>query len=86
MNRRGAGFTLIEVLVAIGIAAIGLAAINMIGMFGAMLAPALWGYARDRTGSFDLGLTVLPFTLIIAALIVIALRFVVGRRGEPAKI
>jgi ACS family tartrate transporter-like MFS transporter len=59
-------------------AAVGVAAINGIGMVGSFAAPFVWGVLRDRTGGFEAGLRCLPILLLLAAAIVLALRF--GRR------
>ncbi len=55
-------------------AATGVAAINAVGQLGSFLMPALWGIAKDQTGSFHLGLTALPFAYLTAAAIVLGLR------------
>lgn len=55
-------------------AAIGIAAINGIGMIGSFLAPFVWGMLRDGTGGYDVGLRCLPFLLAAAAAIVLSLR------------
>ena len=61
--------------------AVGSAAINTIGQVGSFVAPYLWGIARDRTGDFQLGLTVLPIPMLVAAGLVMVLR-----RGRPRPI
>ncbi len=61
-------------------AAVGVAAINGIGMIGSFSAPFIWGVLKDRTGDFDAGLRCLPILLLLAAAIVLALRF----RRRPA--
>jgi ACS family tartrate transporter-like MFS transporter len=60
-------------------AATGVAAINAIGQLGSFIMPALWGIAKDQTGSFHAGLTALPFAYLLAAAIVLAMRQ--ARRG-----
>jgi ACS family tartrate transporter-like MFS transporter len=55
-------------------AAVGVATINAVGQFGSFVMPALWGVAKDATGSFHAGLTALPFAYLIAAAIVLGLR------------
>jgi len=55
-------------------AAVSIAAINSIGQLGSFVSPYLWGIAKDRTGSFHLGLMVLPFPFLIAACIVYLVR------------
>jgi ACS family tartrate transporter-like MFS transporter len=56
-------------------AAVGVAAINGIGMLGSFSAPFVWGVLKDRTGDFEAGLRCLPVLLLMAAGIVLALRF-----------
>lgn len=55
-------------------AAVGLAAINSIGQVGSFLAPTIWGLLRDGTGSYDLGLKLLPAPFLLAALIIMLMR------------
>jgi len=54
--------------------AVSFAALNTIGQVGAFIGPWLWGLAADRTGSFQLGLDVVPFVLAAAVAIVMAMR------------
>ena len=54
--------------------AVSFAALNTIGQVGAFVGPWLWGVAADRTGSFQLGLAVVPFVLAAAVAIVMAMR------------
>jgi ACS family tartrate transporter-like MFS transporter len=56
-------------------AAVGIAAINAIGMIGSFAAPFLWGVLKDQTGNFDIGLRSLPILLLLAAAVVLVLRF-----------
>jgi ACS family tartrate transporter-like MFS transporter len=63
-------------------AAIGVAAINGIGMMGSFLAPLAWGMLKDSTGDFQTGLRCLPALLLVAAGIILALRL---RRGASAR-
>jgi ACS family tartrate transporter-like MFS transporter len=56
-------------------AAVGVAAINGIGMMGSFSAPFVWGVLKDRTGDFDAGLRCLPVLLLLSAGIVLTLRF-----------
>jgi ACS family tartrate transporter-like MFS transporter len=51
-----------------------LATINSLGQLGSFVFPALWGLAKDQTGSFHLGLTLLPIPFLLAAAIVILAR------------
>lgn len=55
-------------------AALGLAAINCVGQTGSFFLPWAWGVARDRTGSFQAGLTALPVAFLIAAGLVLYLK------------
>ena len=45
---------------------IGFATLNSIAGVGAFVAPILFGMARDATGSYDLGLSLLPLSPLIA--------------------
>ena len=62
-------------------AAMGLAAINCVGQSGSFFLPWAWGVARDRTGSFQAGLTALPVAFLIAAGLVLYLK---GRASRVA--
>lgn len=44
--------------------AVAFAAINTIAEVGNFLGPFLWGFAADRTGSFQLGLSAIPLILL----------------------
>jgi ACS family tartrate transporter-like MFS transporter len=55
--------------------AVGVAAINSIGQLGSFISPYLWGIAKDATGGFRLGISLLPIGYTLAALTV----FWVGR-------
>jgi MFS transporter, ACS family, tartrate transporter len=57
-----------------GSRAVGLAAINTLAQVGNFLGPVLWGLAAHRTGDFRLGLGVIPFVLLTATGIVLAMR------------
>jgi len=61
-------------------AAASIAAINSLGQLGSALFPALWGLAKDATGGFHLGVTLLPLPFLLAAGIVVT----VWRRGGRA--
>ena len=60
--------------------AVGFAAANTIGQVGSFLGPLLWGIAADRTGSFQLGLAVLPVITFAAVAIVLLRRRSVRKR------
>jgi ACS family tartrate transporter-like MFS transporter len=55
-------------------AAVTVAAINGLGQLGSFLFPWLWGLAKDSTGGFHLGLSLLPVAYLASAAIVIGLR------------
>jgi ACS family tartrate transporter-like MFS transporter len=55
-------------------AAVTVAAINGLGQVGSFLFPWLWGLAKDSTGGFHLGLSLLPVAFLIAAAVVMGLR------------
>jgi ACS family tartrate transporter-like MFS transporter len=57
-------------------AAVGVAAINSLGQLGSFVLPALWGVAKDATGTFHLGLAIAAVNFVLAATIALAL----GRR------
>jgi len=54
--------------------AVTVAAINSLGQVGSFLFPWLWGLAKDGTGGFHLGLTLLPAAFLAAAAVVMGLR------------
>jgi len=64
-------------------AAVAVAAINSVGQVGSFAFPALWGVARDATGSYHAGLTALPVAFLAATAIVLLLRRR-ARRLTPA--
>ena len=49
--------------------AVGIAAVNTFGQFGSFLSTSAFGYAKDTTGSYDAGLTVIAACVVIGALI-----------------
>jgi MFS transporter, ACS family, tartrate transporter len=55
-------------------AAVGLAAIGSIGIFGGFAGPYLWGLARQHTGTFVLGHLCVGASLLLAGVLVIKLR------------
>ncbi len=61
-------------------AAASFAAINSIGQIGSFLSPVAWGLAKDITGSFQAGLSVMPVPFLLAAGIVLTLRHHRARR------
>jgi ACS family tartrate transporter-like MFS transporter len=54
--------------------AVSIAAINAVGQLGSFVSPILWGMAKDATGSFHLGLSLLPLGYLLAAVLVLWLR------------
>ena len=54
--------------------AVGVAAINSVGQLGSFISPYLWGIAKDATGGFRLGISLLPIGYTLAALIVLWVR------------
>jgi ACS family tartrate transporter-like MFS transporter len=65
-----------------GSMAISVAAINSLGQLGSFVSPILWGMARDATGSFHLGISLLPIGYILAALLVLGLGLQAKARRE----
>lgn len=55
-------------------AAVGLAAIGSMGIFGGFVGPYLWGLARQHTGNFALGHVCVGICLLLAAALIIRLR------------
>jgi ACS family tartrate transporter-like MFS transporter len=53
--------------------AVSVAAMNSVGQLGSFVSPFLWGVARDATGSYHLGITLLPLGYTVTALIVLGL-------------
>jgi MFS transporter, ACS family, tartrate transporter len=62
-------------------AAASFAAINCIGQLGSAVAPYLWGLAKDATGHYQLGLTLLPIPFALGAAILLYLRVRDPRRA-----
>jgi MFS transporter, ACS family, tartrate transporter len=60
-------------------AAVGLAAIGSLGMFGGFVGPYTWGRARDFTGSFRAGLIALSLVYVATAAFMMVLRV----RNQP---
>jgi MFS transporter, ACS family, tartrate transporter len=61
--------------------AVAFAAINTISQVGNFMGPVLWGYAADRTGSFQSALTIIPFVLLVPLGLIMAMR-----RASPGSI
>ena len=54
--------------------AVGFAAMNTIAQVGNFLGPTLWGYAADRTGSFQFALNAIPFILLAPLGLILLMR------------
>jgi MFS transporter, ACS family, tartrate transporter len=63
-------------------AAAGLATINMIGILGGLVFPAIMGPLRDRTGGYQAGIGVLACTMLASAGVVFLLRSMNRKRLE----
>ena len=61
--------------------AVAMAAINTVAQLGAFAVPPLWGISKDATGSYDFGLSLVPFAFLTAAAIGLHLRRQVRARG-----
>ena len=68
-----------------GDAAVGLAAIGSIGLFGGFVGPYLWGLARQNTGSFAVGHLCVGTGLLLAAALVLRLPAESRRQFSPAR-
>ena len=66
-------------------AAVGVAAIGSIGMIGSFVGPYAWGVTKDLTGDYQVGLLSLTLTHLVAAMIVLGVRYVArsNRAGSP---
>jgi ACS family tartrate transporter-like MFS transporter len=64
-------------------AALGVAAINSLAQFGSFVLPALWGAAKDATGTYHAGLAVLAANYAVAGAIILVLQ-ARSRRAAPA--
>lgn len=54
--------------------AVGIAAVNTFGQFGSFISTSAFGYAKDATGSYDLGLAVIAACVLIGAAILNRIR------------
>jgi MFS transporter, ACS family, tartrate transporter len=61
--------------------AVTVAAINGLGQVGSFVFPWLWGLAKDRTGGYHAGMSLLPVAFLAAAAIMLGLR---QARRSPA--
>jgi ACS family tartrate transporter-like MFS transporter len=64
--------------------AVSIAAANGLGQLGSFVFPWLWGVLKDATGSYSLGLRLLPLPFALAGLIMLALRQARRRRVAAA--
>jgi hypothetical protein len=64
--------------------AVTFAAVNGVGQLGSFLFPWLWGVAKDATGSYQLGLTLLPLAFATSGLIMLGLQMARRRRVAAA--
>src|SRR5205823_4042869 len=55
-------------------AAAGIALVNSVGNLGGFAGPYLVGLIKQRTGSFENGLLLLSFSLMVAAILALSLR------------
>lgn len=55
--------------------AVSVAAMNSIGQLGSFVSPYLWGIAKDATGSYHLGISLLPVGYTLAGLLVLWLGY-----------
>jgi ACS family tartrate transporter-like MFS transporter len=55
-------------------AGVAVAAMNTLSQLGAFVAPWLWGVSKDRTGSYHLGLMLVPIAFALAAAVMLNLR------------
>ena len=61
--------------------AVAVAVINTLAQLGAFVVPVLWGISKDLTGSYHLGLTLVPLVFVASAAITMHLRHQVQRKG-----
>ena len=60
--------------------AVAIAVINTLAQLGAFVVPILWGISKDSTGSYHLGLSLIPLVFIASAAITMHLRHQVHRK------
>ena len=61
-------------IVAVRMVAVAMAAVNTLSQLGAFAVPSLWGISKDATGSYALGLTLVPVAFVVATGLAIVLR------------
>jgi ACS family tartrate transporter-like MFS transporter len=64
--------------------AVAIAVTNTLAQLGAFVVPILWGISKDSTGSYHLGMTLVPLVFIASTAIAIGLRHQVRRKALPA--
>ena len=62
-------------VVASRMVAVGMAAVNTLSQLGAFVSPTLWGISKDATGSYHMGLTLVPAAFLVASGIALAVLF-----------
>ena len=60
--------------------AVAIAVINTLAQLGAFVVPIFWGISKDSTGSYHLGLTLIPLVFIGSAAITMYLRHQIHRK------
>jgi ACS family tartrate transporter-like MFS transporter len=64
--------------------AVAVAVTNTLAQLGAFVVPILWGISKDSTGSYHLGMTLVPLVFVASAAMAIGLRHQVRRKALPA--
>jgi ACS family tartrate transporter-like MFS transporter len=64
--------------------AVAVAVTNTLAQLGAFIVPILWGISKDSTGSYHLGMTLVPLVFVASAAMAIGLRHQVRRKALPA--
>jgi MFS transporter, ACS family, tartrate transporter len=60
--------------------AVAIAVINTLAQLGAFVVPVLWGISKDSSGSYHLGLTLLPLVFVASGAIALHLRHQIQRK------
>jgi ACS family tartrate transporter-like MFS transporter len=60
--------------------AVAVACVNTLAQLGAFVVPVLWGISKDSTGSYHLGLTLLPLLFLASGAITLNLRHQIRRK------
>lgn len=64
--------------------AVAVAVINTLAQLGAFVVPIIWGISKDTTGSYHLGLALLPLLFLASAAITLHLRQQIQRKQPSA--